>query len=147
MPQLQQLSKGEYLESISFKEEREQGVIESTVKVDLAKKMSTAFLPFMLDPEEKLAPNYEEARAVYNQQVKKLSKHPEKKSAVIKAEKKLQDNGHVEWVDNLTNEQKQLLEVGIQHSYLGGTLRMRTVSLLLSDLCLMAVQLLSLDIA
>ena len=79
---------GEYMESISFKEEREQSIIESTVHVDFENKTTYAYLPFVMNPEEKLITNRYEALKIYNQQIKKLSKTPELKQAVIRAEQK-----------------------------------------------------------
>ena len=106
---------GGYAEMISLKEEREQDLIESSITVDFENKISTALLPFVVDPDEKLAPNKDIALKVYNQQVKKLSKDPVLKDNVLKAEKKLHDAGHVDWVDNLTSEQIELLNAGVNY--------------------------------
>ena len=58
----------------------------------------------------KLAPNKNKALAVYNSQLKKLSKNPTEKDDVIKSEAKLQTLGHVEYVRNLTEEQQKRLK-------------------------------------
>ena len=107
--------KGEYTESISFKAELEQKLLEDTVEVDFSEQVTSALLPFTSNPEKNLVPNRDIALKVYKQQVNKLAKDPEKKAGVLHCEEKLQNNGHVDWVCNLSKEQQMLLSEGISH--------------------------------
>ena len=101
--------KGEKIEMISTKEEVEQVAIEKSVKVDFQTKSTTAFLPFMEDPVKTLAPNKSKALMVYKSQVKKLNNDPPSKADVIAAEAQLQQLGFVDYVRNLTDEQRRKL--------------------------------------
>ena len=65
------------IEAISIKEEVEQSIINSSMKVDVKNHITTASLPFIRDPAAKLAPNKTKAMKVYKQQLKKLN-HPKK---------------------------------------------------------------------
>ena len=100
--------KGEKVELMSIQEEVEQDIINKSVVVDIAKGVVMASLPVMCDAETKLAPNKNKALAVFRSQAKKLSK--EDKQDIIQSEKKLQDLGYVDYVKNLTLEQKQKLK-------------------------------------
>ena len=97
------------IEKVSLREEREQYLIESSVLVDFDKQQTIASLPFTADPTQKLASNKGIALKVYNQQVKKLSKDPIAKKAVIEAELKLQEAGHVRWLKDLTPKEVEML--------------------------------------
>ena len=44
-------------EAVSLKEETEQAIINSSVEIDLTTRIATAKLPFISDPQLKLAPN------------------------------------------------------------------------------------------
>ena len=100
----------------TIKEEEEQKLIEDSVYVDTEKCVSSAYLPLLADPKEKLAPNRHKAKKTYDQQLKRLMKNPEDKIAVLEAEGKLQKLGFVEWVRNLSQEdQKMLRESPIQN--------------------------------
>ena len=96
--------KGDVIEKMSFKQEREQCLIEDCVTLNLKDKEVIASLPFICNPDEKLSPNHDVALKVYNQQLKKLSRDPEKKTGVIQSERKLQDAGHVDWVVNVSEK-------------------------------------------
>ena len=109
--------KGDYTEKISFKEEREQDLINNSVSVDFANGVTTAVLPFVSNPEDKLVYNRDVALKVYNQQLKKLSRETEKREGVIHSEGKLQSAGHVDWVSNISNEVQVLLPEGQGHYF------------------------------
>ena len=47
---------------------------------------------------------------VYERQVKKLGNSPADKESILKAEKKLQDLGFVQWVKNLSAEDQEMLK-------------------------------------
>ena len=92
---------------MSVKEEVEQDVINKSVKVDIDRRIATALLPLMFNLLHKLAPNKDKALCIYNQQVKKLNQNPQDKEDVIQSEIKLQSFGHVEFVKNLTPNNKK----------------------------------------
>ena len=100
---------GERIESVSLKEEFEQDKIDASVTVNFDENRTEALLPFIDNPKEKLVPNYDVALKVYKQQIKKLNRDAAAKEAVLKSEHKLQMAGHVEWVDNLPEKEKRLL--------------------------------------
>ena len=106
------------IESISIREDAEQAIINSSVQVDLVNKVSTARLPFICDPTEKLLPNKSIALKVYQQQLRKLNKadNVNDKSDIIKSEAKLHEMGFVDYVENLPSEiQKMLRDQPIQN--------------------------------
>ena len=71
--------------------------------------MTTCKLPFLVDPDSRLVPNEQVALKVFRQQVKKLNDSPEDKAMVIESQQKLQDLGFVDYVSNLTEEEKLLI--------------------------------------
>ena len=101
--------KGERIDCISAQEEVEQALIDNSVHVDLENHRTTCRLPFMCDPASRLPPtNEDDARKVYDSQLRQLSKKdPKDKQDVILAEKSLHDLGFVEFLENLTMEQQQ----------------------------------------
>ena len=99
----------EKIDSISIKEEVEQGVIDKSVKVVPNEGITIARLPFLCDPKTKLISNQKIAEKIYWGQVKKLNSNQKDKQDVIDAMKKLVDLGFVDRFDNLTNEQKELI--------------------------------------
>ena len=112
----QKCKNGERTESISIKEEVEQDIINKSVFVDTNKGKTEAKLPFIQDPSRNLAPNKEKALAVYNSQVRRLSKDLKDREDAIKSEAKLQDLGFVDYVENLSeSQQKKLKECPIQN--------------------------------
>ena len=100
---------GERVEAISIQEEVEQNLIEQNVVVDPDKGVTTCKLPFLVDPDSRLVPNEQVALKVFRQQVKKLNDSPEDKAMVIESQQKLQDLGFVDYVSNLTEEEKLLI--------------------------------------
>ena len=112
----QKCKNSERIESISIKEEVEQDIINQSVIVDQVRGVTEAKLPLIEDPVYKLAPNKDKALAIYNSQLKRLSKHPKDKEDVIRSERKLQELGHVEYVCNLSDDQqKKLKESPVQN--------------------------------
>ena len=97
---------GERIEVISIKEEVEQVVLEKSVKVNLETKTTNAVLPFMEDPLQNLVSNKSKALVVYKSQIRKLNNDPQSKADVLASEGKLQQLGFVDYVKNLTNEQR-----------------------------------------
>ena len=97
------------IEFISLKEEVEQHLINKSVTVDTKNRISYATLPLIHNPEVKLANNKHKALKVYHQQLNKLDKEPSDKADVIASEKKLQSMGFVDYVENLSTNQQQML--------------------------------------
>ena len=95
--------------ALTIEAEEEQSLIEDSVHVDTENCISSASLPLLADPKEKLVPNRSKALKTYNQQIKSLAKNPEDKKAVIDAEAKLQKLGFVQWVKDLPEDDQQML--------------------------------------
>ena len=100
---------GDQIEKVSLKEEYEQSLIDASVTVDTDAGISTATLPFIANPEAKLANNKDMALKMYRHQLKRLDKDPVEKERVIEFEGKLQSAGFVEYVHNLTPSQQELV--------------------------------------
>ena len=106
----------EKIEYISIQEEVEQNIIDKSVKVDLVTCETTAKLPFMKDPSQKLSQNEHIALKVFKSQARKLKSCEEDRNEVIKSEQKLHQLGFVDIFENLTMEQKSLiLNSPVQH--------------------------------
>ena len=60
----QKCKNGDKIEKVSLKEEYEQSLIDASVTVDIDAGVSTATLPFLVDPEKRLADNKEMALKV-----------------------------------------------------------------------------------
>ena len=103
------------LEKISIQEEAEQSLIDRSVEVDIERGITTAALPFLTKPDNKLVPNEHLALKIYNGQIRKLEKRPDDKKAVIESENKLQQLGFVEYFDNLTDDDKALFNGQLQN--------------------------------
>ena len=58
--------KGDHIEKISFKEEREQGLIEDSVKVDFVNQVTIAWLPFVCDPKHEYSLNIRNSTKICN---------------------------------------------------------------------------------
>ena len=97
-------------EAKSIKEEVEEDIIRNSVFVDVKNQKCLAKMPVIENPVTALAPNKHKALKVYKQQVKKANKSAADKESVLKAEKKLQDLGFVEWVKNLPKDIQELLK-------------------------------------
>ena len=97
------------IEAISIQEEMEQALIERCVTVDVSRGVTTAKLPFVLEPDTRLAPNEQMALKVYKGQVRKLSDKAADRLAVIESEKKLQTLGFVDFFDNLNECDKEVI--------------------------------------
>ena len=102
--------RGSSIEAISIQEEAEQHIINKSVSVDFKNRTSTARLPFLLNPDVRLVSNKNIARKVYNGQLKKLINSSEDRKAVIDSENKLQRLGYVDYVSNLNESNKGILE-------------------------------------
>ena len=109
---------GDRTEAISLREEIEDDLISKCVIVNLATKTTSHKLPLIADPEKRLAPNRDRAMKVYQQQVKKLNKSSDERKAVLESERKLQELGFVDWMDNLSSEDQEMLRRSPIQNYL-----------------------------
>ena len=101
---------GVRLDAISIQEEVEQSMIERAVRVDIDQCRSSSKLPFVVaDPDSRIVPNEQDALNVYWGQTRMLSTRPDDRLAVIESERKLQELGFVDYVDNLNDEEKALI--------------------------------------
>ena len=100
----------ERTELISIKEEVEQDLIDKSVNVDVKSRVIVARLPLIDNPVVKLAPNKTKAMRVYKSQVRRLNKCIKDKEDVISSERKLQDMGYDDFVKNLNEADRQMLE-------------------------------------
>ena len=71
----QKCKHGEHIQYTSIKEEVEQDVINQSVTINFELGKAEAKLPFMESPISKLQPNKQKAIAVFNSQLKRLSKN------------------------------------------------------------------------
>ena len=94
------------IDAISIQEEIEQEIIEKCVKVDVDKNQTTHLLPFLTNPDNVLVPNERFALKIYESQVQKLNKNPPDKAAAIDFDKKLQTLGYVDYLDDLSEEDR-----------------------------------------
>ena len=99
----------EHIENVSIREEVEQDLIDKSVQVNTGNRCTTAKLPFIHNPMVKLSNNKDLALKIYNQQLRKLNKNLQDKANVITSENKLQRLRHVDYVQNLSQEQQRML--------------------------------------
>ena len=99
----------EHIENISIREEVEQDLIDKSVQVNTGNRCTTAKLPFIHNPMVKLSNNKDIALKIYNQQLRKLNKNLQDKADVITSENKHQCLEHVDYVQNLSQEQQSML--------------------------------------
>ena len=100
---------GGTIDEISIQEEIEQELIDKSVTVDVVQRVCIAKLPFIADPDSRLVPNLNIARKVYNSQVRRLEKSPKDLRDIIVAERKLENLGFVEYLDNLDEKDQMII--------------------------------------
>ena len=103
-------------EKISLREEAEQIQVEDSVWLDEENKRFMCKLPLRGDPEEFLSTNKHQAEKVLDRQVRLYANDDSTKPLILKAMKKLFDNGHVDLLNNLPTKTKQkILEQPVNH--------------------------------
>ena len=102
--------KGDILEATSLKEEAEQLLIKKSVTFKPNEKLIVASLPFIADPVKELQSNRNRAKKVLESQLRKLLKDPETKRQVLESHDKLANNGYSCNIEDLTPEEKSLME-------------------------------------
>ena len=102
--------KGAGQELLSMKEEFQQQLIEDSVTIDDDLGQAIAFLAFLSDPSESLGESEHIAIKRLQNVCKKYSSDPNVKDMILKGFQKLIDKGHIIMYDDLTKEDKKLLE-------------------------------------
>ncbi len=97
------------IEEISIENEIGQGLIDKCVKVDTGKRETTHLLPFLKDPEIHLSSNDRFALKIYESQVRSLNKKPGDKDIAIEFDLKLQNLGYVDYLDNLSADERDAI--------------------------------------
>ena len=97
-------------ERISQREEVEDEAIKESVVVDRAAKKITARLPFRGDENQYLSNNRQVALKILDGQCAKLKNDEEGRMVILKAFKKLTDNGFAVKFDDLTEDEKKMIE-------------------------------------
>ena len=93
-----------------MKEEFQQQLIEDSVTIDDDLGQAIAFLAFLSDPSESLGESEHIAIKRLQNVCKKYSSDPNVKNMILKGFQKLIDKGHIIMYDDLTKEDKKLLE-------------------------------------
>ena len=101
---------GAQTEEISRKEESEQYCIERSVEFNVGAGNIECVLPLQEDPATVLGCNFKNATQIYRRWVSKINKNEKDLSSVLHSEQKLQTRGHVDYLNNLTGDQQQLIE-------------------------------------
>ena len=100
----------EFLDRVSLQEEREQFLIEKTVKYDEQRGQVVANLPFIVDPETSLVDNYATAKKVLQSQMRIAAKREDGAALIIRSHEKLRSKGYVERIDCLPPEERKLAD-------------------------------------
>ena len=103
---------GEMLEAVSLKDEKEQFLVENSIRYDEKMKRLVARLPFIANPSENLKPNYNIALKIFESQMKRVDRDEAVKAGVVKAFKKLADKGFVADVKDLPEDMRRAVEGG-----------------------------------
>lgn len=102
--------KGEVLERVSLQEESEQALIEGCVSLNVPEKRLEAKLPFIQDPVTHLTPNQHIAVKILESQLRMVSKNPDMLQDTIKSHNKLRLKGHVISYNELTEEERRIMD-------------------------------------
>ena len=97
-------------ERLSLREEVEIDAIKDSVKLDFDNKQIIGKMPMRGDPAQYLSNNRQIAEKVLVGQCRKVQRDPEAQQTIIKAFKKLTDNGYAVEFEKLTEEQKLMVE-------------------------------------
>ena len=103
------------LDSITIQEEVKQSIIDRCVNVDINRRATIGKLPFVANPDLRLEPNEHLELKIYKGQVRKLENRPTGKLAVIQSENKLQKLGFVDYSENLSKGEKELIMGKLQN--------------------------------
>ena len=91
-------------EAMSLRDEAEMELIDQSVALDLSKKQIICSLPTRGEESQFLTSNYGQAKKVLEQQAKQYSNQEETKELIMKAFKKLLDNGHAAFLEDIPAE-------------------------------------------
>ena len=102
--------KGPGEELLSMREEFQQNIIEESVTIDENLGQAVARLAFLSDPSENIVNNEHIAVRRLNNVCSKYGKSPEVASKISKGFQKLVDKGHILLYDDLSAEDKKLVD-------------------------------------
>ena len=101
---------GDILEATSLKEEAEQFLIKQSVKFKPEEQRIVATLPFIADPVKELKSNKSRALKVLESQLRKLQRDPDARQQVIESHEKLASRGYSCDIDELSAEERSLVD-------------------------------------
>ena len=107
----------EDIEAISFREEREQALIEDAVRYDAINKRLVSKLPFIADPKETLFPNRYQTEKILDGQMKKIRDNPDMKDDILTSFEKLASKGYVVPITTLEEEKKKMIHDDFDSGY------------------------------
>ena len=113
---------GERLETVSLIEEKEQFLIENSLRYDEKSKLIVAKLPFIANPLEKLKPNEHIAKRVFQTQLNKALKDEKVRLGIVASFNKLYEKGYVCKISDLPENSRHVVE-----NMVGYTIPWRTV--------------------
>jgi len=113
---------GERLEMVSLIEEKEQFLIDNSLRYDKNAKKIIAKLPFISNPLEKLKPNEHIAKRVFQTQLNKALKDENVRLGIVASFNKLYEKGYVCKVSDLPENTRHVVE-----GMVGYTIPWRTV--------------------
>lgn len=98
-------------EKISLKQEREQGILDTSVKYNEDKGRLEGSLPFVEDPVTALADNRRIAEKIFDSQMRTIEKKPEIRQDIIKSLDKLRSRGFIISESEVTEADKKRMNV------------------------------------
>ena len=93
-------------------------LIDQSVQLDLSNKKIVCSLPLRGEEREFLSTNYNQALKILDQQCKLYSKEEITKEQIKKAFHKLIDNGHLAFMEDLTEEERAQFETKVVQYYI-----------------------------
>lgn len=102
--------KGETYERVTLKQEEEQCLVRDSVWLDPETGKPKAKLPFRVDPLQHLNNNRGLALKMLDRVCQKYVKDPEVVEMIEKAFKKLHDKGFVKFINELSQEEREILQ-------------------------------------
>ena len=102
-------------ERLSLRQEAEQELIRESIHLDLEVGEATAKLPFIHNPDEKLVSNKNIAKKRLDSIVNKYKNDADTKKGILEAWQKLLEKGHMKYIENLSSEERNLLNVGVSY--------------------------------
>ena len=102
--------RGEHYEKVSIRQEAEQCLIRESIWIDQQIGRAVAKLPFRVDPDKVLTNNRGVSIKMLDRVCMKYYHDKEVVELIVKAFKKLYDNGHIKFWKDLTETEKNILK-------------------------------------